>query len=236
MTDELKNIDTGENANEEIISEAEEKLEDVDNEAYETEDIDEETEDKASNEEGLSKEERAIIKHKKENKILRQRIEELEKNDLNNRFQNEEFRRVKELVDSGVDEDTANARAKAETENKRERYELNVLKINGLENKCPGISIYRNELIEMKNKYPEFSYEDLYNLKYRKDNTYDIKTKAEANAIKNRQEAESKSLKSAVEDKKTDFRLSDDDEKAYSIWLKRHPYGTRKEFVDALYR
>lgn len=236
MTDELKNIDTGENANEEIISEADERLEDVDNEAVETEDIDEETEDKASNEEGLSKEERAIIKHKKENKILRQRIEELEKNDLNNRFQNEEFRRVKELVDSGVDEDTASARAKAETENKRERYELNVLKINGLENKCPGISIYRNELIEMKNKYPEFSYEDLYNLKYRKDNTYDIITKAEANAIKNRQEAESKSLKSAVEDKKTDFRLSDEDEKAYSIWLKRHPYGTRKEFVDALYR
>lgn len=236
MTDELKNIDTGENANEEIISEAEEKLEDVDNEAVETEDIDEETEDKASNDEGLSKEERAIIKHKKENKILRQRIEELEKNDLNNRFQNEEFRRVKELVDSGVDEDTASARAKAETENKRERYELNVLKINGLENKCPGISIYKNELIEMKNKYPEFSYEDLYNLKYRKDNEYDIRTKAEANAIKSRQEAESKSLKSAVEDKKTDFRLSDEDEKAYSIWLTRHPYGTRKEFVDALYR
>lgn len=236
MTDELKNIYTGENANEEIISEADERLEDVDNEAVETEDIDEETEDKASNEEGLSKEERAIIKHKKENKILRQRIEELEKNDLNNRFQNEEFIRVKELVDSGLDEDTASARAKAETENKRERYELNVLKINGLEHKCPGISIYRNELIEMKNKYPEFSYEDLYNLKYRKDNEYDIKTKAEANAIKSRQEAESKSLKTASEDKKTDFKLSDDDEKAYSIWLKRHPYGTRKEFVDALYR
>lgn len=235
MTDELKNIDTGEEiVKEEVIPETADA--EVVDEAVETGDIDEEVQEENSDKEGLSKEERAIIKHKKENKILRQRIEELEKNDLDNRFQNEEFMRVKELVDSGLDEDTASARAKAETENKRERYELNVLKINGLEHKCPGISIYRNELIEMKNKYPEFSYEDLYNLKYRKDNEYDIKTKAEANAIKSRQEAESKSLKTASEDKKTDFKLSDDDEKAYSIWLKRHPYGTRKEFVDALYR
>lgn len=234
MNEELKNIDTGEEVKEEVIPETAD-AEDTIDESTETEDIDETVKDD-SNDESLSKEERAIIKHKKENKILRQRIEELEKNDLNNKFQNEEFRRVKELVDSGVDEDTASARAKAETENKRERYELNVLKINGLEHKCPGISIYRNELIEMKNKYPEFSYEDLYNLKYRKDNEYDIKTKAEANAIKSRQEAESKSLKAASEDKKTDFKLSDDDEKAYTIWLKRHPYGTRKEFVDALYR
>lgn len=235
MNEELKNIDTGEEiVKEDIIPETAD-AEDTIDESTETGDIDETVKDDSDNE-SLSKEERAIIKHKKENKILRQRIEELEKNDLNNKFQNEEFRRVKELVDSGVDEDTASARAKAETENKRERYELNVLKINGLEHKCPGISIYRNELIEMKNKYPEFSYEDLYNLKYRKDNEYDIKTKAEANAIKSRQEAESKSLKAASEDKKTDFKLSDDDEKAYTIWLKRHPYGTRKEFVDALYR
>lgn len=235
MNEELKNIDTGEEANEELISEADERLEDVDNEAVETEDIDEEEHDD-SNDDGLSKEERAIIKHKKENKALRKRLEELEQNDLDNRFEREENARIKELVDSGLDEDKAGERARAETENKRERYELNVLKINGLENKCPGISIYKNELIEMKNKYPEFSYEDLYNLKYRKDNTYDIKTKAEANAIKSRQEAEAKSLKTASEEKKSGFKLSDEDEKAYSIWLKRHPYGTRKEFVDVLYR
>lgn len=230
------------NADENLENDVNEEIsENVDNEdiSQDNEAVDDlgiDTEETEENEEGLSKEERAIIRYKKENKLLKQRLEAREQDNLNDRFLNEENIRVKELVESGLDEESANAKAKAETENKRERYELNVLKITGLENKCPGISLYKNELIEMKNKYPEFSYEDLYNLKYRKENHYDIKTKAEANAIKNRQVAESKTLNSATEEKKVDNRLSEDDEKAYSIWLRRHPYGTRKEFIEVLYR
>lgn len=233
MSDELiKDTDT------EVVNE--EVSEEVNNDDVKDLDVSE-NEDIPNDSENLSKEERAIIKHKKgekalfeENKALKERIKTMETERSELKFEKLERNRIKELVDKGIDETEAKSIAEKERQNAKDRYELNSLRIKNMESKYPGISLYTAEIIELKDKYPEFSVEEIYNAKFKRSNAYDDKIRAEALATK--QEAKSKTLERALDDKpKDEFKLSDDDERSYQIWISQNPGGDRKSFFNALY-
>lgn len=200
------------------------------------EDFDEDDEeyfDEDDEEQPLSKSDRAVIKYKKENKLLRQRLKELNSDDIESHFETQEQLRVQELLSAGKSEEVARKQASKEREDSKLEYELNSYKIKGLENRLPGISLYTKELIDLKKKYPDFTYEELYSVKFNKTSAYDEKQRIEALARTNRAEAESKTLEGVTAPKRRrKVNVRPELETAYKIWLKGHPGRSREDFYN----
>lgn len=205
-----------------------EEIEDELEEIYEDEELEDDDEEEP---EELSKSDRAVIKYKKENKALRKQLEAIQRDDVDRELSIVEEKRVAELIESGKSEDLARKLASKEKDDSKLLYELNANKIKGLEGRYPGISLYTKELINLKNKYPDFSYEEIYSVKFNKSSPYEDKTRIEALARTNKAEVESRTLESATPKKrkrKTIIRL--ELEGAYKIWSKTHPGRSREEF------
>lgn len=223
-------------------SDTEEDIEETieDEEAVLDENEEDVADDELDNEENdnstLSKEERAIIKYKKENKALKEKLEAREKQDFENKLERVEQSRFEELVADGTSEQEAKRIAQDEREKFELNYNLQSIKIRNLEEKYPGISTYKNELIELKEKYPDFNYDELYEAKFKKKSAYDDKTRIEALARANRNEVESKVLPKAKSTSTKTVELSPIDESAYRVWTSQpgNKGRTRKEFLKIL--
>lgn len=217
---------------EEQIEDEEPVLEENKDEDVADDELDNEENDNST----LSKEEKAIIKYKKENKVLKEKIKAREQQDFENKLESVEQSRFEELVADGTSEKEAKRIAQDEREKFELNYNLQSIKIRNLEEKYPGISTYKNELIELKEKYPDFNYDELYEAKFKKKSAYDDKTRIEALARANRNEVESKTLTKAKSTSTKTVELSPVDESAYKVWSNQtgNKGRTRKEFLKIL--
>lgn len=215
--------------NEEVDEvEFEEEVEDLDEDEIDLED--------ESDEEGehLDKKTKAIIKHKKENKELRKRLQELEDAKEQAELEREKSKRINELTREGKTPTEATRIAQDEVEVKELRLQLAKYDIEKLEDKYPGITLHTKQLVNDKSKLPEFTYEQLYLAKYSKTNKYDQKTKLEQELLYKNKAAKSKSLDSGNSKPPKTIKLSPADERTYLYMKQGKPSLTRKQYLDLL--
>ncbi len=215
--------------NEEVDEvEFEEEVEDLDEDEIDLED--------ESDEEGehLDKKTKAIIKHKKENKELRKRLQELEDAKEQAELEREKSKRINELTREGKTPTEATRIAQDEVEVKELRLQLAKYDIEKLEDKYPGITLHTKQLVNDKSKLPEFTYEQLYLAKYSKTNKYDQKTRLEQELLYKNKAAKSKSLDSGNSKPPKTIKLSPADERTYLYMKQGKPSLTRKQYLDLL--
>lgn len=215
--------------NEEVDEvEFEEEVEDLDEDEIDLED--------ESDEEGehLDKKTKAIIKHKKENKELRKRLQELEDAKEQAELEREKSKRINELTREGKTPTEATRIAQDEVEVKELRLQLAKYDIEKLEDKYPGITLHTKQLVDDKSKLPEFTYEQLYLAKYSKTNKYDQKTRLEQELLYKNKAAKSKSLDSGNSKPPKTIKLSPADERTYLYMKQGKPSLTRKQYLDLL--
>lgn len=215
--------------NEEVDEvEFEEEVEDIDEDEI---DLEEESDEEG---EHLDKKTKAIIKHKKENKELRKRLQELEDAKEQAELEREKSKRINELTREGKTPTEATRIAQDEVEVKELRLQLAKYDIEKLEDKYPGITLHTKQLVNDKSKLPEFTYEQLYLAKYSKTNKYDQKTKLEQELLYKNKAAKSKSLDSGNSKPPKTIKLSPADERTYLYMKQGKPSLTRKQYLDLL--
>lgn len=215
---------------EEAIEEETDELEDE----LDDEDADDEADLEEDDDPKIDKKTKAIIKHKKENKELRRRLQELEESKEQAELEKETSNRINELTRQGKTPTEAAKIAQDETEVKKLRLQLAKYDIEKLEVKYPGISLYSKQLADDKAKLPEFSYEQLYVAKYAKTNKYDEKTKLEQELVYKNRQARSKSLESSNNKSTKTIKLSPKDERTYQYMKQGQPALTRKQYLELL--
>lgn len=218
-----------ESAHDEEVDEVEfeEEVEDLDEDEIDLEDEGEEGEH-------LDKKTKAIIKHKKENKELRKRLQELEDAKEQAELEREKSNRINELTREGKTPTEATRIAQDEVEVKELRLQLAKYDIEKLEDKYPGITLHTKQLVNDKSKLPEFTYEQLYLAKYSKTNKYDQKTRLEQELLYKNKAAKSKSLDSGNSKPPKTIKLSPADERTYLYMKQGKPSLTRKQYLDLL--
>lgn len=218
-----------ESAHDEEVDEVEfeEEVEDLDKDEIDLEDECEEGEH-------LDKKTKAIIKHKKENKELRKRLQELEDAKEQAELEREKSNRINELTREGKTPTEATRIAQDEVEVKELRLQLAKYDIEKLEDKYPGITLHTKQLVNDKSKLPEFTYEQLYLAKYSKTNKYDQKTRLEQELLYKNKTAKSKSLDSGNSKPPKTIKLSPADERTYLYMKQGKPSLTRKQYLDLL--
>lgn len=215
--------------NEEVDEvEFEEEVEDIDEDEI---DLEEESDEEG---EHLDKKTKAIIKHKKENKELRKRLQELEDAKEQAELEREKSKRINELTREGKTPTEATRIAQDEVEVKELRLQLAKYDIEKLEDKYPGITLHTKQLVDDKSKLPEFTYEQLYLAKYSKTNKYDQKTRLEQELLYKNKAAKSKSLDSGNSKPPKTIKLSPADERTYLYMKQGKPSLTRKQYLDLL--
>lgn len=215
--------------NEEVDEvEFEEEVEDIDEDEI---DLEEESDEEG---EHLDKKTKAIIKHKKENKELRKRLQELEDAKEQAELEREKSKRINELTREGKTPTEATRIAQDEVEVKELRLQLAKYDIEKLEDKYPGITLHTKQLVNDKSKLPEFTYEQLYLAKYSKTNKYDQKTRLEQELLYKNKAAKSKSLDSGNSKPPKTIKLSPADERTYLYMKQGKPSLTRKQYLDLL--
>lgn len=190
--------------------------------------------DLEEDDEKVDKKTKAIIKHKKENKELRRRLQELEEEKERVELEKETNSRINELTRQGKTHVEATKIAQDETEVKKLRLQLAKYDIEKLEAKYPGIALYSKQLTDDKAKLPEFSYEQLYLAKYAQANKFDEKTKLEQELLYKSREAKSKSLEAANSKGTQTIKLSPADERTYQYMKQGKPTLTRKQYLELL--
>ncbi len=218
-----------------LEQEPEDELDDVEDEFEPEEDeLEDDVEDDADEDNYLDKKTKAIIKHKKENKELRRKLQELEEEKQAAELEGEKSQIVVELTKQGKSHAEATKMAEGEVEVKKLRLQIARLDIEKLENKYPGISLYSKELSQDKAKLPEFSYEQLYLAKYANKSKYDEKTRLEQEFIRKTKDAKGKSLEAGSNNKTKQVKLSKEDERVYNYMKQSRPNLTRKKFQELM--
>lgn len=208
--------------------EVEEEVEDLDEDEI---DLEEESDEEG---EHLDKKTKAIIKHKKENKELRKRLQEVLDAKEQAELEQEKSKRINELTREGKTPTEATRIAQDEVEVKELRLQLAKYDIEKLEDKYPGITLHTKQLVNDKSKLPEFTYEQLYLAKYSKTNKYNQKTRLEQELLYKNKEAKSKSLDSGNSKPPKTIKLSPADERTYLYMKQGKPSLTRKQYLDLL--
>lgn len=183
----------------------------------------------------LTKAEKAIIKYKQEAKDLRQKLQEREEADLDKELEVAEAKRVNELTKKGLSPEEAETKAKDESEMKKLRMKLTAMELDKLETKYAGISGYAKKLSEDKEKFPEFSYEQLYLANYSKDTSFDKKTQLEQELLHSKAKAKEKSLEDGVNKQRETIKMTQSDLRAYNYAKEQRPNLTKKKFMENLY-
>lgn len=209
----------------EEVEELEEEIEELEEDVDLEEDLEDEKVDKKT---------KAIIKHKKENKELKRRLQELEDEKEADALEVERNKMIVELAREGKSSTEATKIADEKIEVKKLRLQIARLDIDKLETKYPGISLYATQLAEDKAKLPEFSYEQLYQAKYAKQSKYDEKTRLEQELLAKSKEARSKSLETGTTKNNKTIKLSQEDERVYQHLKNTNKSLTRKQFKDLL--
>lgn len=175
---------------------------------------------------------KALIKYKKEAAALRRKLEELENQQEQKALELETKARTTELTAQGKTPEEATKIAADEAETKMLKIQLAKLELEKLEIKYPGIRSYAKQLLEDKQKLPEFSFEQLYRAKYMQQSQYDSRTQLEQELLFKNQQARSKSLEAGNQKPQQQVKLSAEDERLYRYLKQSMPDMTRKRFKE----
>lgn len=188
------------------------------------EDTGEDLEDEETPEEELEdekpkkkdKKEAAIIKAKKENKELKARLAELEKKERDKELANARETRINKLIDEGYGEAQAKAMVSDEFEKKSLQRRLDLIEIKQLESKVPGISNYADKIMDYREKYPDFTAEEVYRAKFSQESEYDRLTTAEQIAAQKRKKASGQKHEGgSIKGNEKEIKLSAADERSF---------------------
>lgn len=183
----------------------------------------------------LTKAEKAIIKYKQEAKDLRQQLQAREQADIDKELEIAEVKRVTELTKKGLSPEEAEVKAKDESEMKKLRLKLTQMELDKLSEKYAGIGSYAKQLSEDKEKFPDFSYEQLYLANYSKESEFDKKTRLEQELLHTKQKAKDKTLEDGTIKQKSTIKMNKSDIRAYNYAKEHRPNLTKKQFMDNLY-
>lgn len=183
----------------------------------------------------LTKAEKAIIKYKQEAKDLRQQLQAREQADIDKELEIAEVKRVTELTKKGLSPEEAEVKAKDESEMKKLRLKLTQMELDKLSEKYAGIGSYAKQLSEDKEKFPDFSYEQLYLANYSKESEFDKKTRLEQELLHTKQKAKDKTLEDGTTKQKSTIKMNKSDIRAYNYAKEHRPNLTKKQFMDNLY-
>lgn len=223
--------------NEDFIEdeEVEEELEDEEFEEEEEEEIEEdEDEEEDPDDKKVDKKTKAIIKHKKAAQLEKQRADDLQAKLEAKEIEEEETKRVRELEAQGKTPAEAKSTAKDEAETKKMMVRLTAMELNKLESSYPGISNYSKELLEAKEKLPDFSYEQIYLAKFSKQSEFDRRTKLEQEMVYKQKKSRNKSLDSSNVRGKKSITLSQDEQATFEFLKRRKPGMTKKKFKELM--
>lgn len=224
----------GEEEEEEFVDIEEDEDETLDEESDESDD-DESPDDEGKPKKELTKAEKAIIKYKQQAKELKQKLQEKEDKEMEQQLALEESKRINQLTKQGVSEEEAKTKAKDESEVKRLRLKLTAMELDKLEDKYAGISAYARQLSKDKEKFPDFSLEQLYLANYAKSSSFDEKTRLEQEILHSKKTAKSKSLDVEGGKQRETIKMSQSDMRAYNHMKQTRPNLTKKQFMSILY-
>lgn len=184
----------------------------------------------------------AIIREKRQNKILRDKLAAIEKEKADLERGDRDRKYKQKLIDEGYSEEEADERVN----DRREREELKQVvrelrygqQADKLSVKYPDIHDHLNEFIQIieatKNTSRPMTLEKLCKAEFGETTAQEIKTKAEQEALLTRQKAKSKQVVPG-EDKSTGvIKFSPVDEEAYKFYAARNPGTTRKAYNEIL--
>lgn len=229
-------VDSGGYSGKEEDDEEEVAIEEEETDDEEEVDIEEDEEDDVEKpKKVLTKAEKAIIKYKQEAKDLRQQLKAREQADIDKELEIAEVKRVTELTKKGLSPEEAEVKAKDESEMKRLRLKLTQMELDKLSEKYAGIGSYAKQLSEDKEKFPDFSYEQLYLANYSKESEFDKKTRLEQELLHTKQKAKDKTLEDGTIKQKSTIKMNKSDIRAYNYAKEHRPNLTKKQFMDNLY-
>jgi len=184
----------------------------------------------------------AIVREKRQNKILRDKLAAIEKEKAELERGNRDKQYRQKLIDDGYSEEEADERVN----DRREREELKQVvrelrygqQADKLSVKYPDIHDHLNDFIQIieatKNTSRPMTLEKLCKAEFGETTAQEIKTKAEQEALLTRQKAKSKQTVPG-EDKSTGvIKFSPADEEAYKFYAARNPGTTRKAYNEIL--
>lgn len=155
---------------------------------------DDDKDDEPAKEDPLKKAQNAAIKHKKEAKDLKRKLEAAEEKLRESDQHTEIEARKKELVDKGFSEEDAQDKASSEIKIKALERRLSLQSVKELEGEYPGISKHASELQALKENpsYKDLTIGELYMAKFYKESDYEKKTQMELEIAAKRRKAKSK--------------------------------------------
>lgn len=220
---------------EEVVEETEEDVENEEtSEDVEGEESEEESEESEETEE-LDKKTKAIIRYKKEAKEAKEKLEKLEQQKEQEKLESQKEKIVSKNIEKGYSEEEAKKMADLEIENKRLKKLANDSKFSKLENKYPLITNHRKDIVEMKKKYNDMTFEEIYLAKFYNGSSKDNEELAKQRQLYKQQEASSKKQdKGSDKSMQKGVNLSPSDERAYKILKENRPEMTRKHFAKMM--
>lgn len=181
----------------------------------------------------------AIIREKQANKALRDKLAMLEK-DKADREQADRDRQLKQrLIDDGLTEEEAEDRISDRKEREELKRELKSIKYgqqaDKLASRYPDIHEHLESFIGIvESSKGAITLAELCKAKLDESTTAEIRTKAEQEALINRQKAKGKQIVTG-EDKATGVvKFSPHDEEAYKFYASKNPGKTRKDYNEIL--
>lgn len=203
-------------------------------------------EEDPEDENNLDKKTKALIRYKKDYKKTQQENEDLKREleELRSRTKEQQLNKLKEtkidqLIAQGYSEAEATNRANLEVENMRLKEELAESKFRKLERQYPGISKYKDKILEYKTKFPELDMTEgeIFLAKFNKSQ-FDYKTQAEQETLYKQRLARSKSGvdgRSGKTRAKSKVKMSREEARAYELLKETDPSITPEEFISELY-
>ena len=223
----------------------EEELEELD-EGSDAEDLDEDSEGYGGEEEIIpepkpkkDKKTAAIIREKQANKVLRDRLAELERDKEQRELDKKDEQYKQKLEEKGYTEDEIEDKVSSRRERAELQRELKSLKYGNqaekLSAKYPAVHDRLNEFIKIvEDSKGAFTLEEVCKAKLDATSAYEIRTKAEQEALINRQKATSVKTVTGERKPAESEKFSAEDEAAYKIYASRTQGATRKAYSEIL--
>lgn len=181
----------------------------------------------------------AIIREKQQNKILRDKLAAIEKEKADREQADKDSKLKQKYLDDGFSEQEADDRVSDRREREELRREIKSIKYgqqaDKLASKYPNIHEHLGSFIGIvEASKGAITLAELCKAKLDEATTQEIRTKAEQEALLNRQKAKGKQVVTG-EDKVTGvIKFSPVDEEAYKFYAAKNPGKTRKDYNEIL--
>ena len=201
----------------------------------EDEEDEESGEDKDPKDSAIIKNKREKKRYKKEAEEARRKYEELQASLQAKEQAEQEETRKQEMIKEGYSQEDAAKLAKLQTERDQFKKQLDELRFRDLERRYPGISSYKDQIVELRDKLPEDSgmtESEIYLAKFAKNSQFDAKTQAEQEMLYKQKQGKEKSKVEGTPRTEDPVKLPEVDEKAYQLLKKQDPSWTRKKYKE----